>query len=616
MENLFPMPQGGATFTPGTHFAAEVSDSTRKTRLIRFAPSLSKRFVLEFGHTTLRFYLDHALVETGGSAYQISTVFTEDDLFGLKFRRIGTDLYIVSPNHPPQILTYTSDTSWAILAMTFEASSEVFTSAGNYPRAIGFKDDRLYFAKGQSIYASAVGNYDNFILGTNDNEAFGFTIASNDENEILWIEEHTDLVIGTAGGEFIMTGGGAPLTPTNVFVRRETNYGSVDLQGLLVGDSLVFVQRSGRKVREYYYPQANAPYQGPDLTFFADHIGESAFVDMDHAREPYPTTWFIRADGVLVGMTRDRIMQTLGWHRQATAGHYESVCVIPGVEQDELWVVVRREVGGTTRRYVEYFESFDLKPVADSFFVHSGKTIDGGPSVGIDDIQVGANNRVYVTNNSGFSFGTGNFIKISGVEGMTELNWNVYRVEETPTAQEIVLGFSDASGYVDGSGFSAYAGGGSVQKVHATVSGLSHLEGLLVAVLADGGLHAPKTVIGGAVSLDRWANKITVGLGYSGKLRTMPIVAAGKKRVYEVYLRFLDSIGCKVGSEEGSLEELIWMDYGESVLGPAALFSGEKEHTISAKVDRDGYVTIVHDYPLPFTIISLQTDLELFREAS
>lgn len=626
LENALPMPQGGITKVPGTHYVAEVATSEaggeeRYTRLIPMViPGASgdirrRHIVLEFGHETLRFYYDHEQIEDGGSPLELETPFSatpdNPEVRELKYQQIDNVLYVVHPSHEPWKLTWDGSgiTDWSVGDVSFETGSVDFSDP---PRAIAFKDDRLYFARDQDIFGSKVGEYEDFVVGTDDDEAFEFTIAAGYGSEILWMETHIDIVIGTSAGEYILTGGGSPITPSNVFVRRESSYGSRDIQGRLIGDSLAFVQRAGRKIREYFSPEQGAPYQGRDLTWWAAHVTGDGIVDMDFAQEPFPATWCVRDDGRIAVMVRDRIMDSLGWAELITDGDYEAVCAIRGDAQDEIWTVVRREIDGSIKRYVEYFEPLEDASLAQSVYVHSAVMFGGDESVDITDVQVDGSDHVIVTAPS-HGLSVGDFFEITNVDGMTELNGNVYRAEAI-SGDDITLGYTDGSGEVDGSEFSAYEDNGVLQRMYETVTGLEHLEGEDVVVLADGGIHSPKTVDSGEISLDRWTNRVVTGLEYRSRARTMRLELGGRKRVVNIELRFLNTVGAKVGPDPERAEEILWMEYGDSVLGPAQRFTGDKSVTITAEVDRAGYIDVLHDYPLPFTLLALGADLSRYPE--
>ena len=84
-----------------------------------------------------------------------------------------------------------------------------------------------------------------------------------------------------------------------------------------------------------------------------------------------------------------------------------------------------------------------------------------------------------------------------------------------------------------------------------TLSGLAHLEGQTVSILADGSTHADKVVSSGSISLDRSTSKAVVGLAYDSVLQTMRIeggaaegTAQGKtKRISKVVLRLFETVG-------------------------------------------------------------------------
>ena len=62
-----------------------------------------------------------------------------------------------------------------------------------------------------------------------------------------------------------------------------------------------------------------------------------------------------------------------------------------------------------------------------------------------------------------------------------------------------------------------------------SISGLTHLEGQTVRIVANGATHADKVVSSGAVTLDRATTKAHIGLPYTSTLQTMRIDAVGCK---------------------------------------------------------------------------------------
>jgi hypothetical protein len=167
---------------------------------------------------------------------------------------------------------------------------------------------------------------------------------------------------------------------------------------------------------------------------------------------------------------------------------------------------------------------------------------------------------------------------------MTELNENVYTVANK-NVDDFELTDSDGNG-IDGTGFTTYVSGGTAQKVSKSYSGLSHLAGRMVSILADG-CTRPDVVVAsdGTIMLADYANKIHVGLGYTSKLKPMDIeagaqagVAQGKKkRIHKVTVRLQDTMACKMGTSEDDLEEINFRGDEDPADAPVPLFTGDKD---------------------------------------
>ena len=101
-----------------------------------------------------------------------------------------------------------------------------------------------------------------------------------------------------------------------------------------------------------------------------------------------------------------------------------------------------------------------------------------------------------------------------------------------------------------------------------TITGLNHLEGEIVSVLADGSSHPDKTVSGGSITLDRSASKVHVGFGYRSTVETLRIeagaddgIAQGKiKRIHGVTVRFFNTVGAEMGPDTSNLDRLPFRD--------------------------------------------------------
>jgi hypothetical protein len=118
-RNVNTMPQGGVRNRPGTMYVAAAGDSSHAVRLIQFIASSSVAYIIELGDFYARFYTADAQVQSGMSAYEISTPWAAADLFQLKFTQSADVMYFAHPNYKPQQLTYTGATSWTIADFAF-----------------------------------------------------------------------------------------------------------------------------------------------------------------------------------------------------------------------------------------------------------------------------------------------------------------------------------------------------------------------------------------------------------------------------------------------------------------------------------------------------------------
>ena len=373
-ENFIIKPHGGVERRGGTHYVAEVKTSANVTRLIRFEFNRSQSYVLELGNQYMRFFTQNGQVISSGNPYEIATPWTTAQLDEIQVAQSADTMYLVHPDVSPRKLVRTNNTSWALTEPTFTAPK--WNATDKYPRAITFHQQRLWFggttAKPQSIFGSKTDDFEDFTVGTNDADALEYAIASYKVNQVQWMSSTEVLLVGTAGGEFKVSGGNAALTPSNVQVTRQTSYGGKNVQPRHVGYQTLFVQATGTSVRSYEYAWNQDVYESEDLTFLAEHIGKKGIKDMAYQLVPDSILWVVCNDGTLAGLTYDKGRKIVGWHQHTTDGTFESVAVVPQATVDQVWVIVRRTVNSVTKRYVEYI---DPNLHVDSALTYSGSAV-------------------------------------------------------------------------------------------------------------------------------------------------------------------------------------------------------------------------------------------------
>jgi hypothetical protein len=265
-----------------------------------------------------------------------------------------------------------------------------------YPKAVGFYEQRLYFAgttgQPQTVFGSVSADFENHTPGTNDDDAVNLTIASDKVNVIRHLLPARFLQILTTSAEFTLSGGtgATPVTPTNVNVLRETTFGCSEVRPLRAGNSTILIQKGQEKVKEITFDLDTDGLLGIDLTILADHIPRGGLTDMVWQQEPELIVWFVHSDGRLVGLTYDRANAAIGWHDHDIGGSgvVESITAIPSGAEDQVYVAVKRTIDGATVRHIEYLKPIEFgDDVGDAFYLDSGLTYDGSATTTISSLN-------------------------------------------------------------------------------------------------------------------------------------------------------------------------------------------------------------------------------------
>lgn len=235
-----------------------------------------------------------------------------------------------------------------------------FSAVQGYPNVVSLHESRIIFAGTSaaptSIWGSRVNDFQNFRQGALDADSFLFTLASTTGGRVQWLVSKQALLIGTAQDEWLLSASSAPaaITPGNVIAQKQSHYGSAGIPAMIINDTILYVQRQARKIREFIYTWQSQTWVSSDLTALAEQATRNYIVESAYQRVPDAIYWFVRGDGQLVSMTYEREQQVTGFSRHTTQGLFESVATINGQNnEDEVWVAVNRIINGSTVRYIE-----------------------------------------------------------------------------------------------------------------------------------------------------------------------------------------------------------------------------------------------------------------------
>ena len=523
-----------------------------------------------------------------------------------------------------------------------------FSDTTGHPSCVTFFEQRLVFAgtteQPQTIFFSRSGDYENMdanIGGTvADDDAIIYTIASNQVNAIRFMTATRTLIIGTAGGEFTVSGGGtdSAITPTNILIKKQSNHGSANVDAISVGNATLFLQRAKRKIRELAYNFDVDGYIAPDMTILAEHISEGGLTQIAYQQEPNQIVYATRNDGELVALTYQREQQVTAWHRHIFGGRFgnATITVTDFANIADGTRIVLTKADGTTTTFTSATSSTSGKFHTTSSNNQTATNLKTLIDADSDFTATVSSNVVTITESSPLSTG---FLTITSLDDNVRLaktdegkavcesvaviptddtEYEVYvivkRTINGATRRFVeVLNVFDFD-QTDNTSFNfldsqlSYSGSAAT-----TISGLDHLEGQTVSILADGASHPDKTVSSGSVTLDRSALNVKVGLAYTSLLQTMRLnsgsqngTSQGKtKRIYDITVRMFETIGVEVGPNLNDMERIPFRSSADLMDEGIPPFTGDKEVEFRGNYETDGFIFVRQTQPLPFTILSL-----------
>jgi len=265
-------------------------------------------------------------------------------------------------------------------------AKDPFSGTSNYPAVVSIHSQRTVWGgtnnKPATFWGSRVGDYSNMNTSSplKSDDSYTFTLAANEVNRVNGMCSLRELILFTTGAVWKVSGNqDEAISPKSINVKAQSYWGSHGLPPIVTGESALFVETGGRVIRDLVYSLEVDGYKGSDLTVLSNHMfkGRRAY-EWAHARNPYGIVWVVCDDGALRGLTYLREHDVVGMHRHETDGLFESVASIPGVEQDDVYFIVNRTVGGQTKRYVEVMpERIEGGYVQKAFCVDSGLVYSG-----------------------------------------------------------------------------------------------------------------------------------------------------------------------------------------------------------------------------------------------
>ena len=252
---------------------------------------------------------------------------------------------------------------------------DAWSNTRGWPRTCSFHEGRLYFGGSatfpNTLFASKVSDFFNFKPAEAlDDDAIIVTLSTDSVNAINALRSGRDLQIFTSGAEFFVPQADLdPITPSNITVKSATRRGSkFGIRPQAAEGGTLFIQRQGKALREMLFSDVELSYVANNISLLSSHMivdpqrmalrpatdtteGDLLLIVNGSSSTGY------RADsagftGTIAAFMLNRPQQIVAPSSFTTDGDFVDV----GVDQEDVYAVVKRTIGGSTKYYLELFD--------------------------------------------------------------------------------------------------------------------------------------------------------------------------------------------------------------------------------------------------------------------
>lgn len=507
------------------------------------------------------------------------------------------------------------------------ATSIIRPLTGTYPALSTIFQQRQMYAASENdpitLWGSRIKQHNNFAASdfVLDDDAFEFTLDTKAVAPIRHLfVTRGGLLAMTQNDVWLLNGGNSnePLTPTNALADPQSYTGVSALRPIAVGNDLLFVEGKGYSVRMLTYNEGFKAYSSEDKSILSSHlfgIGKD-IIAWAYQESPYKVIWCVRKDGALLAFTSIKAEEVFAWTPCQTRGKVTDVVVLQEGVEDRVYITVERKIDGTWKKFLERFDLRQYLNVEDAWCVDCGLSLPATYPAGTVQFFHDLDTDVWTAETSiaQLTFEVGDFIR--GGDGIFKIT--------SGSGQNFVLQmYAEPTNWIpetdETETFVIPQGEWTCDTPTDTLSGLDHLEGETVSILGDGNVFTPQVVEGGSITLDHPVTRAIVGLKFTCRARTLPVIVpnaaieAKRKRVAGIGIRLDRSRGITFGPTEdrtSPLRERTTEQYGQ----PTRLVNGLKYQLAYSDWNEDGQVYFIQSDPLPANILSIVLDIEVGDE--
>ncbi len=265
---------------------------------------------------------------------------------------------------------------------TYDWEYGAWGSEQGHPGAVAIFQQRTFHARtdeqGMALWGSQTGNYTNFLESDDSlaTEAISLDLSLSKSFEIRHLVPLKSLLILTSGSWHSLAGSDGGLTPTNAEPVLH-GYGGVsdEVEPLINGLSVLVVQDDGRSVSEIRYSLAADGYDRQEMGVLSRHLFNGLTIrSWAKQEDPHNLVFAVMSDGSARCFTFLREQEVWAWTPLDTEGEFIDVGSVKSGSgnPDDVYFLVKREIDGQDKYYIEYLTDRDEHIFLDSCLSHSG----------------------------------------------------------------------------------------------------------------------------------------------------------------------------------------------------------------------------------------------------
>jgi len=631
MQNYYTNAMGNAIYRHGFLFISDTKNN-EPVWFREFRFNIEQSYLIVLSDGVFRFLSydgsgNLGYVLSGGLPLEVAHPYSLADLKDLKTAQDGDVMYFVHPDYAPRKLTRISAASFTF--STFIRTNDPF-SAGNWPRSVAFYESRLYYGgstqEPTTLFGSKAGSPDDFTTTSDDDSAIEFVIRELSD-PIEWLFSGANaLIVGSAEG-LVATSGGSTntaITPSTIYAKKVLDEGCSNITPIRKDGQIIYIQNNNRKARSFSYEILAESYQSRDLNLINYDTTQNGMKELIYKKDRYDLIYSVREDGQLIGFSYNIFEERNGWFRFITNGEIISIGGLTNPQGDtELFACIKRNINGSDVYYIEEYSGYtDFSKKEDFYGSSSSEEGDNANfkrvvfeqmkeynylDCSIKNIDLKTETITFdgvdtiTTSNPTFSAGdVGKRIKYKSITGA---EFGEFEIKSFVSATEVevekltptISSNTNSNWYL----------------TFNIISGLDHLEGEEVYVLADGGFLGIFTVSSNQIDLEEQVSVAYVGFNYSGILKLFNLgflmgatsTQQTKKNVYKASIRFNYSAGGKFGTSLYELRDIQEFNPLGNFDEPPLLMIGDVEIKYKDNFRKEKTAYLVQDKPLPLNAV-------------